>query len=270
VLQAVIGRGQDAREAGKAEAVTYAATKLKPLVGSIGVAVSPTASNEDLMAGLSFARDVLQAKSIFVTGRAPGAADKLLMVADKNPNRKGLEWIAKGLGLTLQTFDQLKVAVETGAVKALYAIGGEVPDAAFAETAAKLEIFVVQTTNEGPINAAAHVLLPTSTHVEDEGTFTQEGGITQRFRRAYPPRGDSQPHWKWAVDLAKEFGGSLAWSSSREVFRGVAPSVAELATYEWDKLAPVNVKKGISTQPTGADGRPPGWREFGPARVRGI
>jgi NADH-quinone oxidoreductase subunit G len=50
----------------------------------------------------------------------------------------------------------------------------------------------------------------------------------------------------------------------------VAPSVAELSAYEWDKQAPINVKKGISTQPTGADGRPPGWREFGPARVRGI
>ncbi len=59
---------------------------------------SPLASNEDLMAGLSFARDVLGAKSIYVTGRAAGEADKILMTADKNPNRKGLEWIARGAG----------------------------------------------------------------------------------------------------------------------------------------------------------------------------
>jgi NADH-quinone oxidoreductase subunit G len=74
----------------------------------------------------------------------------------------------------------------------------------------------------------------------------------------------------WAAELARELGSTLAWMSSREVFRAVAPSVAELATYEWDKLAPVNIKKGIATQPSAADGRPAGWREFGPPRVRGI
>src|SRR5262249_29561814 len=141
-------------------------------------------SNEDLMASLSFARDVLQAKSVYVTGRPDGAADHLLMVADKNPNRRGLEVIAKGLGLSLQPFSALKTAVEGGQVKALYAIGNEVPDAAFGEAADKLEMFVVQATNDAPLNAAAHVLLPASTHVEDEGTFTQQDGITQRFRRA--------------------------------------------------------------------------------------
>jgi NADH-quinone oxidoreductase subunit G len=272
VLMPVIGRAQDAREAGKAEAVKYAGTKLKPLVGTAGLAVaaSPVASNEDLMAGLSFARDVLQVKTIYVSGRPDGASDHLLMVADKNPNRKGLEWIAKGLGLTVQPFTALKTAIDAGSVKALYAIGGEFPDAAFSDTAAKLELFVVQAMNEAPVNGQAHVLLPASTHVEDEGTFTQGDGITQRFRRAYPPRGDSQPNWKWAVDLAREIGGVLGWASSREVFKAIAPSVAELASFEWDKLAPVNVKKGIATQPAGADGRPPGWREFGPPRVRGI
>ncbi len=270
VLQCVIGRAADAREAGRQEAAKYAALKLKPLVGGVAVMASPVASNEDLMAGLSFARDVLQSKTVYVSGRPNGAADHFLMTADKNPNRKGLEAVAKGLGLTLEPFAKLGAAIDGGQVKALYAIGAEVPDEAFAEKAAKLELFVVQATNETAVTQQAHVLLPASTHVEDEGTFTQEGGITQRFRRAYPPKADSQPHWKWAVDLAKELGGALAWTSSRDVFRMVAPSVPELASYEWDKQAPINIKKGISVAPAAADGRPPGWREYGPPRVKGI
>jgi NADH-quinone oxidoreductase subunit G len=270
VLQAVIGRGQDAREAGKAEAVKYAASKLKPFVNHVAVMASPVASNEDLMAGLSFARDVLGVKAVHVSGRPNGPADHLLMVSDKNPNRQGLMWIAKSLGLELSTFEQLKASIDAGAFKAVYAIGGEIPDDTFAETAGKLEVFVLQASNEGALNAQAHVLLPASVHVEDEGTFTQRDGITQRVRRAYPPRGESQPHWKWAVELARELGSTLTWMSSREVFRNIAPSVPELAQFDWDKMAPINVKKGISTQPAAADGRPPGWREYGPPRVRGI
>ncbi|MBK7864024.1 MAG: (2Fe-2S)-binding protein [Archangiaceae bacterium] len=270
VLQSVIGRGADAREAGRAEAVKYAAAKLKPLVGSVAVAASPVASNEDLMAGLTFARDVLGAKSVYVSGRPAGEADHFLMMADKNPNRRGLESIAKALGLNVEKFEKLSAAVEGGQVKALYAIGAEMPDAGFAAKAATLELLVLQATNEDALTAQAQVLLPASTHVEDEGTFTQEGGITQRFRRAYPPKGDAQPHWKWAVELAKEMGGSLAWSSSREVFRMVAPTVPELASFEWDKQAPVNIKQGISVPAASADGRPPGWREFGAPRVKGI
>mgnify|MGYP001310505928 CR=1 FL=1 len=297
VLQAVIGRGADAREAGRQEAVKYAAAKLKPLIGrpqasgdaqpsqpaadrelaggrpeigSVAVMASPVASNEDLMAGLSFARDVLQAKTVYVAGRPNGAADHFLMMADKNPNRRGLEWIAKGLGLTVQPFDALSKAVDAGSVKALYAIGAEVPDEAFAQVAGRLELFVLQATNESALTAQAHVLLPAAVHVEDEGTFTQADGITQRFRRAYPPRQDAQPHWKWAVELAKELGGTLAWMNSREVFRTVAPSIPELATYEWDKQAPMAGKKGINVPSAAADGRPPGWREFGAPRVRGI
>jgi NADH-quinone oxidoreductase subunit G len=184
-----------------------------------------------------------------------------LMMADKNPNRQGLQWIAKGLGLSLEPFTKLSAAVEGGQVKALYAIGAEIPDATFVEKAARLELLVVQATNEGGLTTQAHVILPASVHVEAEGTFPQAQGITQRFRRAYPPRQDSQPHWKWAVELAKEMGGTLAWCSSREVFRTVAPTIPELATFEWDKQAPIAQKKGINTPAAAADGR-----YFAPAR----
>jgi NADH-quinone oxidoreductase subunit G len=115
------------------------------------------------------------------------------------------------------------------------------------------------------------VVLAASTHVEDEGSFTQQDGITQRFRRAYPPRGDSQPQWKWAVDLARGLGLEMKAASSREIFKQMAPGVPMLATFEWDKKAPMNqVRPGIATMPTGADGRPPGWREQGAPNVRGL
>ncbi len=273
LLQAVDGRGDAGKEAGHAEIVKLAASKLKPLLGSVAFAASPVASNEDLLAGFAFARDVLKAKAVYVTGRAPGEGDDFLMTPDKNPNRKGLTAIARAFGLEAKPPPALGTDIDSGAVKALYMLGHEVPEDAdaFAKKLERLELVIVSATHESPVTGMAHVLLPASTHAEDEGTFTNEDGLTQRFRRAFPPRGHARPHWAWAVELSRALGHEVQAASSREVFKLLAPSVPELAAFEWDKLAPINqAKPGINTLPAAADGRPPGWREQGVPNLRGL
>ncbi len=272
---AMLGRGEDRREATVSEALKSVVEQFKALAGTEGLAVlaSPLASNEDLLAALAFARDALGVRSVYVGGRPDGDGDHYLMRPDKNPNRRGLEWVARGLEVTLKPFAELTQRIAGGTVKALYAIGGEVPvDAAVAAQAfGKLEYFVLQASNESPVTAQAHVLLPAAVHVEDEGTFTNLDGITQRFRRAYPPRADVKAHWAWAVHLAQEFGFPWIQTSARDVFREWGPRVAELASFDWDGAAPpLKTSRGLNPLPTGADGRPPGYREFGPPRVRGI
>jgi len=272
VQQSVIGRGPDARESHFDQTVKAVAQKLKPLAGSVAFGASPVASNEDLLAGFAFARDVLKAKAVYVTGRPQGPADAMLMTADKNPNRRGLESIARAFGLEVKTFAALATAIDTAQVKALYLLGHEVPEdvGGFAKKLEKLELVVVSATNESAVTEQAHALLAACTHVEDEGTFTQVDGLTQRFRRAFPPRGDAKPHWQWAVALAKELGQEIKALNSRDVFKALAPAVPELAGFEWDKLAPMNqAKPGIGTMPAAADGRPPGWREQGIPLLRG-
>ncbi|MDP2273184.1 MAG: 2Fe-2S iron-sulfur cluster-binding protein [Archangium sp.] len=273
VQQNGLGRGAEVKDVTPIEALRVAVEKLKAHSGKVAFMASPVASIEDLLAGLAFARDVLKVKSVYVSGRPQGEADNFLLTADKNPNRKGLEVIAKAYGLELKPFTELTRAIDTGTVKALFGLGHEVPeeDEVFAARAQKLELFVVSATNESKVVEAAHVVLAASVHVEDEGTFMQGDGIIQRFRRAYPPKGDSQPHWKWAVDLARQLGLEMKATSSREIFKQLAPQVPELATFEWDKKAPMNQKRpGISTMAASADGRPPGWREQGVPNLRGL
>jgi NADH-quinone oxidoreductase subunit G len=290
LLMPVIGKGAEAREATNVEAVKYAAMKLKGYLGTISepndgraaaakasheiaFAVAPTVSNEDLLGSFAFARDVLKAKAVYVTGRPMGQGDDFLITPDKNPNRKGLEWIARGFGFELKSFEDLTASLDKNALKALYMVGGDVPEGAeaFSKRLGGVELLVTAAMHESPITAAAHVQLPCASHVEDEGTFTQVAGITQRVRRAFPPRGEAWPTWKWASELGKEMGGAAAYGSSREVFLALAPLVAELKDYAWDKMTPMNLKgQGISTIPASADGRPPGWREQGVPRIRGI
>ena len=273
VQQNALGRGAEVKDVTQAEALRVAVEKLKGHAGKVAFMASPVASIEDLLAGLAFARDVLKVKSVYVSGRPSGEADHFLLTADKNPNRRGLEVIAKAYGLELKPFTELTQAIDTGTVKALFGLGHEVPeeDEVFAARAQKLELFVVSATNESKVVEAAHVVLAAAAHVEDEGTFMQGDGIIQRFRRAYPPKGDSQPHWKWAVELARQLGLEMKATSSREIFKQLGPGVPELATFEWDKKAPMNQKRpGISTMASSADGRPPGWREQGIPNLRGL
>ncbi|MBJ6765714.1 (2Fe-2S)-binding protein [Myxococcaceae bacterium JPH2] len=269
--EAAQAKGSARPELTRQEAAQAAAKQLKPLVGSAKLAVlaSPVASNEALLAGLSFAKTVLGVSAVYVGGRPQGAADHFLMTADKNPNRKGLETIAQGLGLAVKGFEDLSAAIQSGKVTGVYAIGTEVPGNA--DAFAKLEVFVAQAQNESPVTAQATVLLPASAHIEDEGTFTQQDGITQRFRKAYPSKGDAVPHWKWAAELTRELGGEAAWASARDVWRALSGKVAAFAEFNWDKASPPDREKpGINPLPSGADGRPPGYREFGAPRVRGI
>ena len=273
LLQAVIGRGNDAREATKAEALAQAIKELKRNLGKIAVVVSPTASNEDLLAALNFAKTGLQVTEVFISGRADGTADELLMMADKNPNRTGLTYIARALELTVKPFGELAAAVAANGSQALWVVGGEVPldGEAFGRLCQSMDSVITQATNEGWATAQATVCLPAASHVEDEGTFTQAQGITQRFRRAYPPRQDSQPHWKWAAELSVALGFEASYGSSREVWKAFSAAVPSFAQFNWDREAPMHGnRKGINTMPAAADGRPPGWREVGVPRVRGI
>ncbi len=271
VLQPLSGKGANTKEVHYADAVKQLASSLKGT--SVTVAISPTFSNEDLMGALAFVRDALQLKTVYVTGRPSGKADDFLVTADKNPNRKGLEWIAKGLGVELKPFSELTAQLDQGAVTTLLAFGADVPEgqAEFVKRLANVKLFGVVCTTETTLTTAADVVIGASSHVEDEGSFTQEGGLTQRVRRAYPPKGESLPLWKCAVDLAKELGLELKVTSSREVFKTFAPSVPELKDYAWDKSAPMNQNRpGISTMAASSDGRPPGWREQGVPNLRGL
>ncbi|HEY8208629.1 MAG TPA: 2Fe-2S iron-sulfur cluster-binding protein [Myxococcaceae bacterium] len=281
-LQSLVGRGADARDTSKQDAARMAATKLASRVSlaslagtaDLAVAVSPTCTNENLMAALSFAKDTLKVAHVYASGRPQDRADHYLLTADRNPNRKGLEWTAAGFGLAIKPFEDLVKAMEAGTVKALWAVGGEVPVAdveAFAKAAAKLELFVLQASNESKLTATADVVLPAATSVEDEGTFANLDGIVQRLRQAFPPKGESQPHWKWVSDMHAALGVTTTWPSAREVWRALSVRVPELASFEWDTKAPLaREARGVKPIPAAADGRPPGYREYGAPRVRGI
>jgi NADH-quinone oxidoreductase subunit G len=237
--------------------------------GTLGVLLSPVASLEDLLAAAMVAKETFGVAEIYAGGRKAGWSDDVLKKEDENPNRKGLELAAQAFGLTVKPFAELAAAVTTGKVKAVWAVGGKVPDEAAAAKIAGVELLVVQAVNVGPLTGPATVLLPATPHAEMDGTFVNFEGRAQRFELAYAPKGEARPHWAIAADISAQLGKPLPWQSTREVFEALSPKLgAALGDFKWDSLPKKRKKFGIFQQPAGTvDGRLPGNRDRAPSEI---
>ncbi|HVO19608.1 MAG TPA: 2Fe-2S iron-sulfur cluster-binding protein [Anaeromyxobacter sp.] len=271
VLSARVGRsqGEKAGEVVPRQAAVARAAQLlseQARAGRLALLLSPSVSLEDALVTLAVAREGLSLVEAYLGGRPDGWQDQFLKRADENPNRRGLELAAQGMGLTLRPFADLLEAVGAGEVRALWAVGTELPSEGEAVRLAGLTV-VAQATNDGPLARAAEVLLPASPHAESDGTFVNFEGRAQRFEMAYFPRGDSRPHWSLAGELGRALGVSQLHASAREAFAALGPRLgAALGDFRWDSLPSVGKRPGLVPLAAGTvDGRLPGYRERVPS-----
>ena len=271
VLVAREGRGPEAQPASRAVAAAKAAKVLAEhaKAGSLGVLLSPLASLEDLLVAASVAKEALGLTEVFAGGRADGWQDDFLKVADQNPNRKGLELVVKALGLAVRPAADLAQAVSAGAVKAVWAVGAELPDEVVATRLGGAEALVVQAYNDGTLARHATLLLPAAPHSEMDGTFVNLEGRAQRFELAYFPRGESRPHWSLAADVGRELGMDLRFASAREVWTALGSRLGgALGAFEWDSLPSAGKRFGIVPLAAGTvDGRLAGNRDRVPSET---
>ena len=265
VLVAREGRGAQAKTLAREAAIERAAAALAPHAreGSLAVLLSPLASVEDLLAAATVAKEALGVAEVFVGGRRDGWQDDFLKRADENPNRKGLELVAQALGLAVRPFGDLAGAVAAGKVRAVWAVGTEVPDAAAAAALEGAEVLVAQAYGDGPVARQATLLLPASPHSESDGTFVNFEGRAQRFELAYYPRGDSRPHWLLASELGRALGLGYRFATARDVFAELGKRLgAALGEFRWDSLPSTGRRRGLIPLAAGTvDGRLPGYRE---------
>jgi NADH-quinone oxidoreductase subunit G len=265
VLVAREGRGPAGRPASRAAALASAARTLRAHAetGALGVLLSPVASLEDLLAAATVAKEALATREVYVGGRPDGWQDDFLKRADENPNRKGLEIVAQALGLALRPFADLAEAVAQGKVRAVWAVGAEIPDAALAAKLEAAEALVVQAYGKGELADRATILLPAAPHSEMDGTFVNFEGRAQRFELAYFPKGDARPHWALAADIGRELGLGHAFASAREVLQQLSGALGgALGQFDWDSLPVAGRRFGLVPLAAGTvDGRLAGYRE---------
>jgi NADH-quinone oxidoreductase subunit G len=205
-------------------AIATAAARLEKLVEAKGAGViaglaSPHATNEDLFRFRRF----LEALGTETAGVAvvQGAADKLLVKADKAANAAGAR--ALGFGDARPVLDRLK----SGGVDGLIVMGHDVLDASYlggVEALQKLDTLIVLDTHRSELESVAHVVFPVRVAAEKHGTLTNFAGLVQVVRPAV------EPSWEALAEgeVLSRLGQALAlpgWSAGWDV-RGVQRELA--------------------------------------------
>lgn len=174
---------------------------------SVGLFLSPKLSNEELYAISKLARHLGIDKVDFRNpAERPGREDDLLMRADKNPNTRGC--VELGLFRSVAPSGAwMAEEVRNGSLRLLIVFSQDLSLATeFRESLGLVERLVFVGSNRNGTSEAAHLIVPSATYVEKEGSFTNFEGRAQRFDRAVVPLGDALPELELLASIASGLG----------------------------------------------------------------
>lgn len=222
------GRGEQRDELTLGEALASAAERLTAVEGSrVGVVLSAKHSSEDNLVLARFAREVLGTDKLYLAAAADWEGDDVLRSNDHNPNRRGATMAAGG---ELESVEDLLQDVLGGEVEAVLALGWVSAEAEEQlEPLRKLETVVSLTSNEGPLPAVASLVIPVACWAEMNGTFVNEKGMAQQFRRAIAAPGPIRPAWETLVAIARLMDRQLDYAKLSDVRAALAPSAPPAA-----------------------------------------
>jgi formate dehydrogenase alpha subunit len=141
-------------------------------------------------------------------------------------------------GLTVVEIIQ---AIESGRIKALYCMGENPvlsdPNSNHVREALQhLELLVVQDIFLTETCEYAHVVLPSASFAEKDGTFTNTERRMQRVRRALDPPGQARQDWEIVCDLARRMGGQMSYDSPSQIMAEIASLTPSYAGISYERL----------------------------------
>jgi len=127
-------------------------------------------------------------------------------------------------GLTVVEIIQ---AAGEGRIKALYCMGENPvlsdPNSTHTiEALKKLDLLVVQDIFLSDTAELAHVVLPSASFAEKDGTFTNTERRVQRVRKAIEPPGQARPDWQIICDLATRMGYPMHYDHPGQIMDEIA------------------------------------------------
>jgi formate dehydrogenase major subunit len=99
-----------------------------------------------------------------------------------------------------------------------------------------LEFVVYLGSYANPFTELAHVVLPTASYGETDGTYTNTERRIQLNRRKLEPRFESRPGWRIFADIAARRGQDWGYRSAGDVFADIARTVPHYAAVTYEKL----------------------------------
>lgn len=242
ITQPRISAGEPPQEVSWEDAISRLAREIQSTLDfagkdNISILASPAMTNEDLFLVWRLFREDLGLGQVgfHVPDRRPATEDGFLIRADKHPNTRGAQTMlpeavdlfienertGKGSGI-LYLFDHDLVGKN-----------GEAKTKAFLS---RYRLVVYQGSNENRTSAMAHILLPAATYAETEGTFTNFEGRVQKIEETILPLGDSLPHWKILIRLARQLRFEYPYLKAEEVFADLASNHPAFAGLTYDSI----------------------------------
>jgi len=231
-LKDVVVRGQKSTWT---VALSEIAEKLKAAPqGSVAIVASSRQTNEELWL-LKKLADKFGALTDSVAHVGDG--DKLLLNADRTPNRTGGQLIGifgDNIGIKAMPISR---SIEAGKVKTLIVFGEDVTTHGIsADVLKKLDTLIVSDILPGGTTKLAHYLLPGCAHVEKRGTFTNHKGRVQKFMKAVEAAGDARAEWEFLHDVVYNVTGQDGFLTIEGLFNEMAKDVAAFKGMTWAAL----------------------------------
>ncbi|MBV9645778.1 MAG: molybdopterin-dependent oxidoreductase [Verrucomicrobia bacterium] len=158
-----------------------------------------------------------------------GAADDILMSADRNPNTLGAQLIGltgEKPGLRLKDIAE---GVRSGTIKAVLALGEDLTQIGLqADELKKLASLIVLDILPTETTRSATVLLPSSAFCEKRGSMINIKGRLQRLNRATQPPGAARDDWEIVRDLIQKLTGSNGIYLIEDVFKQMTDSIPDM------------------------------------------
>jgi formate dehydrogenase alpha subunit len=128
-----------------------------------------------------------------------------------------------------------------GNVKAIYIMGENPmvsdPDTNHVRAALEhLDFLVVQDIFMTETAKLANVVLPGTSFMEKDGTFTNTERRVQRVRKAIEPIGGSRPDWVIMCDLMKAFGCKVKYKNPEEIMEEIRILVPSYGGITYERL----------------------------------
>jgi predicted molibdopterin-dependent oxidoreductase YjgC len=154
-------------------------------------------------------------------------------------------------GLTVM---EMGKAASEGKLKALYIIGENPllsdPDLHHArETAKKLDFVVVEDIFLTETAQLAHVVLPSASFAEKEGTFTNTERKVQRVRKAVEKPGEAKEDWEIISGIATRMGYPMAYGDAQAIMKEIGQVTPSYCGINYGRLE----RDGIHWPCTGTD-----------------
>lgn len=209
-----------------------------PSAPNVGILVHPSWSCEDLFAVASLVKALGGAPRVYVGGRdARGSQDDILIRADKNANRRGMERIFKALGIVGRSPDYLRHELGRGDLALVLVCGGDHHlDGAIVEAVQQASHVAVLTDRATPLAEGAWAVAPVRSVFERSGTFVNFKDRIQRFHKATDgPRGVAAP-WRAVSRVAAAAGHDLGFDGLAGVYGAMAESVTAFRDIAMDDV----------------------------------